>query len=316
MTFFGRPIPAWTIRLAQVAIAVGLLGVLWRAFDGPEAARALLSADPSWLSAAFAALTAQTVLSAFRWRLTAGQFGIRLGTGYALREYYLAQVVNQALPGGMVGDAGRAVRARGEAGLLASTQAVAFERLAGQIAMFGALVLGFTATLAVPGGFVWPSSLAGPVALLLLAGIALPFVLRAAQRLPGAAGRSARAIWRSIHKALLAPPVLAGQIVLSIATAACTLAAFAFCAEAVGVEFGLTAIMTIVPLILFTMLIPITISGWGLREGAAAALFPLAGAPSSAGLATSIAFGLVFLATVLPGLIFMRRKPVENAVKP
>jgi uncharacterized membrane protein YbhN (UPF0104 family) len=303
------------VRLAQVAIAVGLLGVLWRAFDGPEAARSLASADPSWLAAAFAALTAQTVFSALRWRLTAGQFGIRLGTGYALREYYLAQVVNQALPGGMVGDASRAVRARDQAGLLASTQAVAFERLAGQIAMFLALVFGFTATLVVPGGFAWPRSLALPVGLLVLAGIALPFALRGAQRLPGAAGRSARVIWGAIHKALAAPPVLPGQIALSTATAACTLAAFAFCAEAIGVGLGLSAVLAMVPLILFTMLIPITISGWGLREGAAAALFPLAGAPSSAGLAASVAFGLVFLATVLPGLVFLRRRPFGGAVK-
>lgn len=313
MTLFGRPIPPWIMRVVQVGVALGLLGVLWRAFDGPEAARSLATADPAWLAAAFVALTAQTVFSALRWRLTASQFGIHFGTGYALKEYYLAQVVNQALPGGMVGDAGRAVRAREQAGLLASGQAVAFERLAGQIAMFLALVVGFTATIVVPGGFSWPRSLAGPVALVVLAGVALPFVLRAARRLPGAAGRSAQAIWRSIHKALIAPPVLPGQAFLSIATAACTLAAFAFCAEAIGVGLGLSAILAMVPLILFTMLIPVSVSGWGLREGAAAALFPVIGASAAAGLAASVAFGLVFITAVLPGLLPLLQR---GAVRP
>jgi hypothetical protein len=56
-----------------------------------------------------------------------------------------------------------------------------------------------------------------------------------------------------------------------------------------------------VPLILFTMLIPISISGWGLREGAAAALLPLAGRDGQRRLAASIAFGLTFVASVLPG---------------
>ncbi|MFW5881799.1 MAG: lysylphosphatidylglycerol synthase transmembrane domain-containing protein [Roseicyclus sp.] len=316
MTFFGRPIPAWTVRLAQAIIAASLPAVLWRAFDGPEAARSLLSADISWLAAAFLALTAQTVLSAMRWRLTAAQFGIALARGHALREYYLAQVVNQALPGGMVGDAGRAVRARDQAGLLASGQAVAFERLAGQIAMFLALTGGFFVTFAAPGGFEWPPTLAAPVALLILVGTALPLVLYGARHLPGAAGRSATVIWNAIHKALTAPTVLPGQVVLSAGTAACTLGAFAFCAEAVGVDLNLAAIFGLVPLILFTMLIPITISGWGLREGAAAALFPLAGATPSAGLATSIAFGLVFLATVLPGLFFMRANSTDRTLKP
>jgi hypothetical protein len=49
------------------------------------------------------------------------------------------------------------------------------------------------------------------------------------------------------------------------------------------------------------MLIPISVSGWGLREGAAAALLPIAGATASGGLAASVAFGLTFIAAVLPG---------------
>ena len=63
------------------------------------------------------------------------------------------------------------------------------------------------------------------------------------------------------------------------------------------------------PLILLTMLIPVTISGWGLREAAAAALLPLAGFVASEGLATSVAFGLVLLATSLPGIFFATRSP-------
>ncbi|MEM7718492.1 MAG: UPF0104 family protein, partial [Pseudomonadota bacterium] len=52
--------------------------------------------------------------------------------------------------------------------------------------------------------------------------------------------------------------------------------------------------------------IPVSISGWGFREGAAAALFPLAGASASDGLASSVAFGLTFLVVALPGVIVAR----------
>jgi hypothetical protein len=58
-------------------------------------------------------------------------------------------------------------------------------------------------------------------------------------------------------------------------------------------------------MILLAMLIPLTIGGWGLREGAAAWLFPLAGATAAEGLAASVAFGLVFLCVALPGLFFI-----------
>jgi hypothetical protein len=57
------------------------------------------------------------------------------------------------------------------------------------------------------------------------------------------------------------------------------------------------------------MLIPLSFSGWGLREGAAAALFPVAGLTAAQGLATSVAFGLVFLIAVLPGLVPLWLRP-------
>ncbi|MDG4647787.1 lysylphosphatidylglycerol synthase transmembrane domain-containing protein [Roseibacterium sp. SDUM158017] len=316
MTLFGMQIPRWALRVAQLAMAAALLAFLWRAADGPAAARSLASAEWPWLAAAFLALTLQTLLSALRWRLTAAQLGISLGRGHAVREYYLAQVVNQSLPGGMIGDAGRALRARGQAGLLASGLAVAFERLAGQVAMFLAMTAAFIATIAMPGGLEWPRWLAVPVALLILGGAASPIVLLGAARLPGAVGRSAASFWRKLHLALAARGVLSRQVALSVGTTVCILGAFAFCAEAVGVRLELSEVLGLVPIILFTMLIPLTVSGWGLREGAAAALFPLAGASASAGLAASVAFGLVFIVTVLPGLLFLSRKPVADVVKP
>ena len=296
-------IPGWSIRAAQFAVALGLMALLWRAADGPDAAQSLAAADPSWLALAFLALTAQTVLSALRWQLAAGQLGIRFGPWHAIREYYLAQIVNQSLPGGMVGDAGRAVRAREQAGLLVSSQAVVFERLAGQVAMFLTLAVAFLGTWLVPGGLVWPRWLALPVLGALLLGGALPLVLLALTRVPGGIGTRSAGLCRAIDRALMAPSVLPWHILLSIGTTLCNLAAFSFCLQAVGVWLSLPAIAALVPLILFTMLIPVSISGWGLREGAAAALLPIAGVPASSGLAASVAFGLVFIAAVLPGLV-------------
>ena len=162
--------------MAQLAVAIVLLALLWQAADGPAAARSLIAAEWSWLGLAFAALTLQTILSALRWQLTARQLGMVFSAGHAVREYYLAQVVNQSLPGGMIGDAGRAYRAREQAGLLASGQAVVIERLVGQTAMFLTMAVAFLLTYLIPGGFDWPRWLAAPVGLVVFCGIALPFV--------------------------------------------------------------------------------------------------------------------------------------------
>lgn len=311
-----RHIPGWAVRIFQFLIAGGLLAILWQAADGPQAARDLAASDWRWLALAVLVLSLQTVLSALRWKLTARQLDISLGSVEAIREYYLSQVVNQSLPGGMIGDAGRAVRSRSQAGLVAAAQAVVFERLAGQIAMFAILAVAFVSTMSVPGGLEWPRWLAAPVAILLAAGFSLPVLGQAATFLPGATGRALRQVRSALYRALAARPALPGQILLSAGTALCNLAAFAFCARAVGVELSLAATAAIVPLILFTMLIPISVSGWGLREGAAATLLPIAGATASGGLAASVAFGLSFLFAILPGVLLVWLTPRETASFP
>lgn len=310
-----RILPAKIGPLVQFAIAAALLGLLWQAADGPAAARSLAAADWRWLALAVVALSVQTVLSALRWRLTADRLGLTFGIGHAIREYYLAQVVNQSLPGGIIGDAGRAYRARAQAGLLVSGQAVVIERLVGQIALFVTFAVAFAATSLVPGGLDWPRWLALPVAAFILGGLALPLVLWATTRLSGAVGRGAAGLWQALQKTLGARQVLAAQVAFGIGTTLCNLAAFAFCAHAVGVDLPIAAVVALVPLVLFTMLIPISVSGWGLREGAAAALLPLAGASSSGGLASSVAFGLSFIVAVLPGVVFLRLKPRAAGLK-
>lgn len=302
----------------QILGAVLLLGLFWLNFDGAQALRILAQADRGWLAAALAALTAQTLLSAWRWRITARQLGQIIPGRYAVAEYYLAQVVNQSLPGGVVGDAGRALRARHRAGLRRSAAAVAIERLAGQLALFVTLLAGTLAATLVPGGLDLPLPILGLVAVLLGAGLLGILSVAFAGRLPGRAGVGARDLRRMVRLTLLSRNALSRQIVLNLAITGANLAAFAFCARATGTVLSPVQAAVLVPLILLTMILPFTISGWGWREGAAAALFPLIGASAAAGLAASLAFGLVFLASTLPGLIVLlaqgRRAPATPLV--
>lgn len=299
-------LPAPVLRALQVCIAIGLLWVVWHIADGANAVRMLAGANPAWLAAAMAVLTLQTVLSALRWQLTATQLGVHLDRTTALREYYLSQFINQSLPGGIIGDAGRAVRTRQAAGLMAAGQAVVFERLAGQTALFLVMTVAALTTFLIPGGLVWPRWAVWSVAGIVVTGLALPCLFWVLSRAPqkGALKKLTEQKIALLH-ALAAPEVRVRQVAFSLGTVLCNVAGFGFCAWAVGVALPIPAMLAVIPLILFVMVIPITISGWGLREGAAAALFPVAGASASDGLATSIAFGLVFLATVLPGFILL-----------
>ena len=301
------------MRVGQAVVTLGLLVLLWQIADGADALQVLLTANPWFMLAALAALTLHTVLAAERWRLTAGALGLTLSRGQAVREYYLAQLVNQTVPGGVVGDAGRAVRSREQAGLTIAAQSVIVERFAGQVAVLATMIIAVAVTTLLPGGLEWPGWMLALAATVALVSIAVVAVLLAARFVPGRFGTRVAELSRTAAIALAGPRLWLPQLALSAGTTASILAAFAFSALAVGLALPFGAIVALVPLILLTMLIPITISGWGLREGAAAALLPLAGAAVSEGLATSVLFGLLGLAAVLPGaiVVWMSTRPAR-----
>ncbi|WP_405406024.1 YbhN family protein [Paracoccus sp. Ld10] len=307
-------------RSIQILIALAVMALLWVGLDGRHALRLLMRADPIWLTAAAVALTVQTVLSAMRWRLTAQQLGQAIPLTRAVGEYYLAQVVNQSLPGGVLGDAGRAVRARHQAGLRRAGAAVAIERLAGQVALFLVLAAGALVVTLMPGGLTLPSWVMGLIGALLSVAVIVVLAVGGAGQLPGRAGAVARDLRNALRVTLLAPGALPRQAALNLSITGANLSAFAFCAAATGTMMTPVETAVLVPLILLTMILPLTVSGWGLREGAAAGLFPLIGASAQAGLAASLAFGLVFLASSLPGLLVLlaqRRdiRPIPAAIQ-
>ena len=53
------------------------------------------------------------------------------------------------------------------------------------------------------------------------------------------------------------------------------------------------------------MLIPVTVAGWGLREGAAAVLWGAVGLAAADGVVVSVAYGLLVLIGSLPGALFL-----------
>lgn len=291
--------PLW--RILRVVVPLAILGLLWVFADGQEIASQLRRADPKWLLAALAVCHAQTLLCAYRWRLTAGRLGQHLPGRIAVREYYLAQFLNQTVPGGVAGDVARAVRVRGD-DMARSGAAVAIERISGQLGMLAILL--FALPLAMMEGLL-PARL-GMLPFVLGIGIALalPLALRFAPR---------RLHQMRDHVRVGVVDIWPLQSVLGLAIAGCNILSFAFCAAAIGIALSPLAAAALVPLILVAMLIPASVAGWGFREGAAALLLPLAGAGAQGAIATSVAFGAMILLAALPGVFLLRRPQGSRA---
>lgn len=287
----------------RMAVPLALIALFWWVADGTDALARLGAADPIWIALALVTANLQIVLSAWRWRLVASALGMRIGPSTAIGEYYLAQLINQSVPGGVTGDVARAARLRRQAGLARSAQAVVVERLAGQVALAVVTIVAFAAALAIPGGLEWPASLVG-AGLVVAIALSLAFVRLRSEiaRWPPAAGLAT-----AVRIGLTAPAVRGHQVAVGLPIVGCNLATFAFCAAATGTSLPFEAIVTVVPLILTAMVLPTSIAGWGWREGAAVVLFPLFGATPAAGLAASVCFGGVILLSALPGVLWLAR---------
>ncbi|KRS12411.1 hypothetical protein XM53_12370 [Roseovarius atlanticus] len=280
----------WAIKLC--ASAALLAAMLWWT-DTAEVGARLARADWPWLAVSLGALTLATLSMARRWQLTAQALDIPIGFGAAVREYYLAQLINSVLPGGVLGDVGRAVRVRRQADLARAGQSVAAERLMGQVAMFGLLALGLIGAVLVPGGIAWPGGVwALLVALPVLCAVALwgARQFQATRSFPGL-------VWRLIGHGWIVMHAVLGALLLVLGLYAA--------ARATGSVIPPEGLFTVLPLVFCAMLVPLSVAGWGWREGAAAALFPLIGLDANAGVAMGICYGAMMLLSALPGLAFL-----------
>ncbi|WP_228743211.1 lysylphosphatidylglycerol synthase transmembrane domain-containing protein [Marinobacter sp. F4218] len=248
----------------------------------------------------------QVLLSAWRWWYTSWLLKTPLSYPVAVREYYLASFLNQVLPGGVLGDVNRAWQHGKASGRpLFAIHGVAIERLSGQLVL-GLVVLIAVAWLSQAGMFPiqsqwWVWGGAGLATLLLCLG---RFVIRP----DDGPEWYLRRLRKDIGRTLLGWPAFPVQMGTSLLVLASYLGVFLILAHGAGYLDSLNSLLlmtALCSLLLLSMVIPVTVSGWGVREGAAALLWPMAGLPPEQGLALSVGYGgLVFLST-LPGLLVL-----------
>ena len=306
----------WPGGLGRLAVTVGVFALLAVVVDIGEVVGRLRDLRPLWLLAALAVTVPQVVLSAWRWRFTARAVGVDLPLAAAVAEYYLATLLNQILPGGVVGDVSRAWRharisSSPEAGVAKGrvVHAVLLERGSGQVVMT-AVALASLVTLVSsvdgPAGIgIFVGATAG-----ILAGVVALGRLGVRRRIAASHGgqvRGAGGFARSAEKALLSRGVLAVQLTTSVLVVGSYLAVYLLGARALGVA---TPTLTLIPLvapILLTMLLPVSVAGWGVREAAAAALWSAVGLTAVEGVSISVTYGLVVLLSSLPGAVVPAR---------
>lgn len=246
------------------------------------------------------------LLLAARWCFTAQRIGIDLPLRVAVREYYVSMLINRVVPGGVVGDVGRAVHSgrRNPQAKGAAARSVVLERVSGQVSLWLVVLVGLV---------VWGAQTGARVALIVLSVVfAAVFLVALLARIPAVA-RSRVGQWWSIalaeaREAFVHRGAWITQLGLSLLSVVVLVVMYAACVEAVGASLRLSQLIFIAPTLLALTTLPLSVGGWGVREAASALLFEVAGLDPSAGVAASAAFGAVNLVAALPGAWFWARR--------
>ncbi len=311
------PTPRWSPRrllsvVIKLATAAGLLGyVFWRV-DLRAVSRVMATADPSMLALAVVLSCLSFPLGGIRWWCVVRALGETAAPRLLIGLFWLAGLVGQVLPNPM-GDAVRiSVAARLGLGLGVAFRSAFLER----VAMLAGLAIFFAATqplLRARVGAADPVWLAMTLLALGAAGLAMlasaDLLLRRLRRFRViSAFANLSGAFRRLVTSRWALPVLVTMFLSYLNTVAVAIVL----GTALALPLSAGDYLAVIPVAVLATVLPVSIGGWGVREGVMLALFSAMGVPAASALAFSLMLGLLGIVAALPGLLTLwheRRPP-------
>jgi uncharacterized membrane protein YbhN (UPF0104 family) len=305
--------------LLRVVAGVAVLWFLGRELGAAPFEDGLRAVTWQGVLAAGTLTALTTICSAWRWRVVARALGTDIGLSRATGAYYRSLFLNSVLPGGILGDVHRAVTQGRRAGDVAlGVRAVGWERLYGQViqAVVTAVVL---LTLPSPVRPVLPYVLVGIAGVVGCAALVVSIAARLGRSRPAS---GVRAIATDLRRGLLVRGVWPRLTLASVLVVAGHTATFVIAARIAGSTAPLGELIALLMVIQIAAAIPLSIGGWGPREGAAAWAFAAAGLGAANGVTVSTLYAVLMLAAVIPGAglllkdVARRRRGREDRSEP
>ena len=114
--------------------------------------------------------------------------------------------------------------------------------------------------------------------------------------------------WIGLAAVLLAAAAGGAVLLLSAAAVAGHLVVFLVAAQSVGVDLTPQQLVPVGALVLLGAAVPLSLAGWGPREGVAAWAFTAFGSTAAVGLTVAVTFGVLALVATLPGVLVLGRR--------
>lgn len=302
----------------RVLLTVAILGFLATRLDMGEALRALLAVNPWHLLIVAALVACDRAVMIWRWILLLRSSGSPISTGAAAHIFLVSSFVGSFLPAGVGGDAARAYAlmrhtARGGE----AVASVAIDRYLGVVALMllGAAGAASSAGLVSEGQRVW---LVVAALVFTIASVSLFWLDRVVDLLMPASWRGAN-IGRRLRAAAGAmgdyrrhPGTLLRVLMLSFAVQLLRIAQAYVLGLGLGIAVPFGYYLVFMPIGLLLLLLPVSISGFGLPQGAIVWLLRPMHVPDPQSFALSTLIVLSGLAGNLPGAwLYLRGRHPE-----
>jgi len=288
----------------KFAFSAALIAYMAITFDLGGAAERILQADVFYLLLSILVFLVLLVNNTERWLVVLAAIGGRFGFWAAFRIMFIAIFLNQALPSTIGGDAARMYFSRRDGlDLGTAINGVMLERMVAVIGLILLVVATQPLLLARigdnPAKYVFPA-----LAAVALLGIgALMMLDRVPERWrQWTAVRGLVRLAEDTRRLFLHPGYAAAAIAMGVIGQVLISVIFFVIAKALRIDaIDLLDCLVLVPPVILITTIPISIAGWGLREGAMVTLFALVGVAQGDSFVVSILFGLISIIVALPG---------------
>ncbi|MCR4378466.1 MAG: flippase-like domain-containing protein [Rhodospirillales bacterium] len=290
----------------KFVISVGLIWYLLHNIDLGSAWKRMLGADAVDLTVAGLVIFVQLIISVFRWHAVIIAIQAILPYWQTFRLYLIGLFFNQILPSSVGGDAIRIYKSyRAGLTISAAAHSVILERVA--------TVLGLLILVAAAAPFFqnqanqintsWMLSFS---IMMLLGGIGGVVLIMCLDRAPyrfrswklvrvlsNLAADTRRTFLSPTHTYQVLGWGIVGHVTGSVAVY--------FIAKSIELNVSVLDCLVLMPPVMLVTTLPISIAGWGVREGAMVAAFALVGVPAHDALVLSILFGMMAVLFAIPG---------------
>jgi uncharacterized protein (TIRG00374 family) len=245
-----------------------------------------------------------TYLAAYRWRLIMRLLVFKESVSYYVQSYFKGSFFNQVLPSSIGGDAVRIIYLTQKGyDKKDAVYGVFVDRVVGLV---GLLVLNLLATTLFYGAFDNDFSML--IILITLGGISGFALLFHLEKITFLANYKFLNLFHRLAKRLnklyANRTLLIKHIAISMAVHLFSVLTLYALALSIDLHMPFQIFLIAVPPVFLLTIVPISLAGWGIREGAMVGIFMLIGADETKVLAMSILYGLLLIISSLPGSYF------------